>query len=192
MHVFGRHGDTNPPCRTMIPLPPIRPLPLHPSVTLRLPPFIRLHQSLPLTYRLSNPTDRLVTLSLQVEGTEAFVFAGPRKIPRLVLAPAEEHSLTMMVVPLVVGPSALPRLRVFEQERPSPTTSSGSGRAGDDEDAKAGPTMHELTVVAEQEVVEIKTPEQLSLEKDLRLARGGDSVDDGTQVSKPLMVLVLP
>ncbi|KAI5481898.1 hypothetical protein MNV49_000175 [Pseudohyphozyma bogoriensis] len=180
--LWRRHGETGAPARTVLPLPSMRPLPLHAVVSIRPPPFLTLHKSSTLVYRFSNPTDRLLTLSLQVDSSDGFVFAGPRKTPVMVLAPSEEREVPLAVIPLVVGTCVLPRLRVFEYERPQ----------DDGREEESQPVMKELRVVEELDVEEVKDPAQVSLETDLRFARGGDDVNNPNEVSKPFTVLVLP
>lgn len=73
-----------------------------------------------LHYTLSNPTSRLLHLATQIDSAiqpSSFVFAGPRKIASLVLAPGEETTISARIVPLMTGEFAIPRFRVFEVEQ---------------------------------------------------------------------------
>ena len=175
---YYRKGDQSPPTRTTFPLS-VRPVTLAPAITVRLPPYMTLHSPTLLSYRLSNPTDRLLSLSLQIDSADGFVFAGPRKTPHLVLAPAEERIVPVSVIPLIIGPCVVPRVRVFEL------------LGGDDE--SGAPRSRELPVVEEADVDEVVDPSQAHLETDLRSARGGeDGSDVGESASRPFAVLVLP
>jgi hypothetical protein len=184
------HGDASPPTLTSIPLLPLQPLPLNPAITLRLPPFLTLHQPFTLTYHFANPTPHLLSLSTQVDSADpgTFVFAGPRKFPVLLLAPDEERDISLVVIPLVVGPCALPRMRVFQHEREV-------GDQVDDRDPSAATEskMKELIVVGEADVHEIRDPVQVGLEEDLRMARGGREDEEGENGEvRPFVVMVLP
>ncbi|SCV68679.1 BQ2448_800 [Microbotryum intermedium] len=194
-----RRGSVANACRTLIPLPPLEPVMLEPTVTLSLPAILRLHDLTRLRYKFSNPTNRVTTLSFTVEGAEpgTFTFAGPRKFPSLVLAPDEERTLDMVVVPLVVGACALPRMRVFHHERvPLAPDDENDGEPYLDPSAprESARRARELKVVPETAVHEIKDPAQLLMEEDLRAARGGDRLDDaiGTPPPPPFVVMVLP
>lgn len=163
-----RHGSATPPSALRVPLPSLVTLPLVPQVTLALPPTLILHEPIALTYTLSNPTSRLLRLSTQVDSAPdpgTFVFAGPRKIPSLILAPSEQRELSVKVVPLVVGRCRLPRLRVFLHE------------LDETEQEKAT----EIMVVAQEAVR--KDP---GLEEELREARAEEPA------GSDFVVLVLP
>lgn len=159
------------------------------------------HTPTTLSYRLSNPTDRLLSLALQVDSSDGFVFAGPRKSPTLILAPSEERVVDLVVVPLVVGPSVVPRVRVFELERgvpSSPTSTSGGGQRPEEEDG--APKAKELAVVEEADVDQVRDPRQAHLEMDLWAARGGaaergeegEGGGDAEGPSRAFVVVVLP
>ncbi|KDE06050.1 hypothetical protein MVLG_03604 [Microbotryum lychnidis-dioicae p1A1 Lamole] len=186
--------------RTLLPLPPLEPVMLEPAVTLSLPATLRIHELTKMRYKFSNPTNRVTTLSFTVEGAEpgTFTFAGPRKYPSFVLAPDEERTLDMVVVPLVVGPCALPRMRVFHHERVplAPEDQSNEREAHLDPSApeESARRARELKVVAETAVHEMKDPAQVLMEEDLRAARGGDRLDDaiGNPPHSPFVVMVLP
>ncbi|GAA6036838.1 hypothetical protein JCM8097_006306 [Rhodosporidiobolus ruineniae] len=186
---------------TAILLPPIQPLPLLPTITLSLPPYLVLHEPTTLTYRFSNPTPRLVTLSSQLDSAtvaSSFVFAGPRRLPEWVLAPNEEREVSVRVVPLMVGEWALPRLRVWEVEHPPPP----SDYAQVDEEGRPlpppqpqQPRLHELEVEVESDAVEGEEERearaaQMELEAELRSARGTEDGAEGG--GKGVTVLVLP
>ncbi|KAM0752891.1 hypothetical protein T439DRAFT_323501 [Meredithblackwellia eburnea MCA 4105] len=191
--LWRRSGNETRPIRTSIPLV-VRPKPLYPTITVRLPPIMRLHAPTSLTYRFSNPTERLLTLSLQVDSSEGFVFAGPRKIPQMTVAPTEERNITLTVIPLLVGPCAVPRVRVFEVDRLSPVEETP---AGPTEDGVVQRKQKELPVVEEADVGQVVDQSQAHLETDLRIARGSER-DDASEVSagevlaRPFTVLVLP
>ncbi|SGY32475.1 BQ5605_C002g01369 [Microbotryum silenes-dioicae] len=186
--------------RTLLPLPPLEPVMLEPAVTLSLPATLRIHELTKMRYKFSNPTNRVTTLSFTVEGAEpgTFTFAGPRKYPSFVLAPDEERTLDMVVVPLVVGLCALPRMRVFHHERVplAPEDQSNEREAHLDPSApeESARRARELKVVAETAVHEMKDPAQVLMEEDLRAARGGDRLDDaiGNPPHPPFVVMVLP
>jgi hypothetical protein len=131
----------------------------------------------------------------------SFVFAGPRKIPSVILAPDEEQTIEVAVIPLMVGPCALPQLRVFQLE---PTASEGSAEqaAGggaqhastqQQQQQQQQPKMKELPVVAQSQVLDPSDPAQVELEDELRRARGGDDLAEARQRAvKHLVVTVLP
>lgn len=80
-----------------------------------MPASAVLHEPLTVKYVLTNPTRRVVTLSIQADSSpDQFVFSSVRKVPRTILAPFESREIEMRVVPLQVGPCSLPRLRVYE------------------------------------------------------------------------------
>lgn len=167
--------------RTTFLLPSVRRLPLEPTVTLKLPPFMVLHEPTPLTYKLSNPTGRLLVLSTQVDSAEGFVFAGPRKLPSLILAPYEEKGLQVVVIPLAVGQAIVPRLRVFENNE----------QTNEEREEDLPNPIREMQVVEETDVEAIKDPKQIALENELRGARG-ESVEEVEVRSRDFVVLVLP
>lgn len=158
---------------TRIPLPSLDPSLSTPSITLRLPTFLTLHAPANLLYRFSNPTSRLLNLSTSIEGAENFVFAGPRKFPRFVLAPEEERVLTLVVIPLAVGSCSLPRLRVFVDRTAEAT------RSEDLEEAEVRER------VVEEVTVNVETDSMIQSEKAASRAGEVGSRD-------PLVVLVLP
>ncbi|KAK4692347.1 trafficking protein particle complex subunit 11, partial [Phenoliferia sp. Uapishka_3] len=164
--LWRRKGDTFPPTRTTLPIS-LRPLQLTPTISVRLPPYMKLHQPTSLSYLFSNPTDRVLTLSMQIDSAEGFVFAGPRKTPSVILAPSEERTFNITVIPLVVGPCVVPRVRVFEIERISAEDELAVRREGDVPPPEA-PKMKELAVVEESAVGEVAEPSQAHLETDLR------------------------
>lgn len=160
----------------------MRSRPLQPRVTLSLPPYLKLHTASTLTYNFTNPTARLLTLSLQVDSSDSFVFAGPRKTPTIILAPSESREFSLAVIPLSIGPCALPRLRVFEQAPSSLTQGEEEGAAS---------RSREIDVVAEQALEQDLA--QKGLETDLRAATGAVVVsEDSRQGADNFLVLVLP
>ncbi|GAA5897386.1 hypothetical protein JCM8208_003259 [Rhodotorula glutinis] len=198
-----RSGSADALSHTRLRLAAPRPLPLVPTVTLRLPPFLTLQESTTLIYRLSNPTGRLVTLSSQLDSPETpstFAFAGARRLPEWVLGPSETRELHVRVVPLAAGHWALPRLRVWRVERPPPAP---LGRVDDNGYAPPppppqAPRLHELEVEVEGEAVVERDAAQVELEADLRSARGPDEEGEAgvggvkAPVGRAPVVLVLP
>lgn len=87
--------------------------------------------------------------------------------------------LDLAIIPLVVGPCVLPRLRVFEHER-----------RGDESDEVG--TVVELGVWEETDVVEVRDPAQVSLEGELKAAREeeGGEVREGAR--REFVVMVMP
>ena len=79
---------------------------------------------------------------------------------------------------MVVGPSVVPRVRVFE--------------VGDAVGEEGKRELRELNVVEESDVDQVRDPGQAHLETDLRAARGGeaDGVEGGEM--REFTVLVLP
>lgn len=170
---------------TTVPLPSLLPPPLAPLVSLRLPSHLSHHTPATLSYTLSNPTPQFLSLSSQIDSSPEFVFAGPRKFPRLFLAPDEERTIDVRVVPLAVGALKLPRFRVFQHE---------AAPEGEEVEER----VVEVVVAEENEVEVQKDPRQAGLEEDLKLARG-EEVEGGAAVTVlPLedirnhAVLVLP
>ncbi|GAA5977298.1 hypothetical protein JCM11641_000058 [Rhodosporidiobolus odoratus] len=199
LSVLWRRAGSSAQITTSLPLPPIKAASLLPAVMLQLPPYLVLHQPSTLTYRFSNPTGRVLTLSSQIDSPEvpsSFVFAGPRRFPEWILAPNEERELQVRVVPLTVGYWPLPRLRVWEVEQPPPVPN----HALVDEEGRplpppppAQPKLHELEVQLETEATFEPDPVQVELEADLRSARGGDEDDaERPAKGKAPVVLVLP
>lgn len=201
LEIEWRRSDTRdaPLTRTLLRLTAPRPLPLVPTVTLRLPPFLVLHEPITLLYLISNPTVRLCTLSAQLDGPSTpstFAFAGARRLPEFVLAPHETREVRIRVVPLAAGTWTLPRLRVWRVEHaPAPARVDENGYAV----APPPPRLFELDVEIEGDVVEEPDAAQAELEADLRSARGGgaeDEIDAGAGGKAPLgrapVVLVLP
>ncbi|KAM0793128.1 hypothetical protein ACM66B_000606 [Microbotryomycetes sp. NB124-2] len=126
-----RSGSDRAECRTTLWLPPLLNRPLEPSITLRLPPFVKLHTPVKLQYHFSNPTMDVLRLYISFDSAPApgtFVFAGPRREPNFVLVPDEERDLSITVIPLALGHLALPRMRVFLQEQVA-VASDGTGVA---------------------------------------------------------------
>ncbi|GAA6001644.1 hypothetical protein JCM10207_002245 [Rhodosporidiobolus poonsookiae] len=202
LDVTWQRAGTTSPTVTAIPFPPIQPAPLLPSITLRLPPYFTLHEPTTLLYRFSNPTGRLLTLSSQIDSPavpSSFVFSGPRRLPEWLLAPNEERTIAVRVVPLLVGEWTLPRFRVWEVEHPPPGSTAATGETTTvDEEGRAiavavpqagQPRLHELEVRVETDAVEgvgeVKDPAQAVLEADLRSARGEDAATG-------IVVTVLP
>ncbi|GAA5850035.1 hypothetical protein JCM8547_000988 [Rhodosporidiobolus lusitaniae] len=198
IEITWRRADAPSASVTAIPLPPIKPLPLFPTVTLSLPPHLVLHEPTILTYHFSNPTGRVVTLSSQIDSAEvasAFVFAGARRLPEWILAPAEERSVHVRIVPLAVGSWSIPRLRVWEVEHPPPQPE----HALVDEEGRPLPAppppqakLHELQVEVETDAVEEPDPVQVELEADLRSAREDDGESGKGGAGRAAVVLVLP
>ncbi|GAA5919086.1 hypothetical protein JCM1841_003742 [Sporobolomyces salmonicolor] len=196
-----RAGTSDRPTVTSVALPSLNPLPLLPRVSLRVPPFLVLHQPVTLTYRFSNPTPRLLTLSTHIDSAEhasSFVFAGLRKIPSFFLAPDEEREVRVTVVPLVVGQWALPKLRAFEVEQVQQPQPRHPGEIVE-QDRKPLPQvlqtkLRELEVVVETDAIEEKDPAQVGLEADLRSARDEDDGGElsGGAAARAPVVLVLP
>lgn len=120
-------------------------------------------------------------LSAQVDSAEGFVFAGPRKFPSLILAPYEERVLQVVVVPLVVGQTTIPRLRVFENNE----------QANEEREEDLPEIIRELQVVEETDVEVVKDPKQRILENELRGARG-EAEEEVEVRSRDFEVLVLP
>lgn len=100
-----------------------------------------------------------------MDGIDGFVFAGPRKISRMLLAPQEERDLTFTVIALVLGASSLPRLRVFEQERELEERMVEGI-------IQSVPIVTEWDVNADNAVQVVSSPQQEKLEMELRAARG--------------------
>lgn len=199
-----RSGSSDALSLTRLRLAAPRPLPLLPTVTLQLPPFLTLHEPTILTYRLSNPTSRLVTLSSQLDSPETpstFAFAGARRLPEWVLGPSETRELQVRVVPLAAGSWALPRLRVWRVERPppapAPARTDDNGYAPPQPPPQQ-PRLYELEVDVEGDAVVEPDAAQVELEADLRSARGADEDGEaGMGASKvppgrAPVVLVLP
>lgn len=190
------HGSTAPPTALRRPLPPLQPLPLLPQVALALPPTLVLHTPTTLLYTLSNPTPRLLRLSAQIDSAPepgTFVFAGPRKLPTLLLAPYEQREVGIKVVPLAMGRCRLPRLRVFLHE-------AGVAGAGELQGEQQGTVVPEDKVtevfVVAQEVVRMPEGEGEGreqrgvLEEELRSARL--SSEDAGRLGSDFSVMVLP
>ncbi|GEM06476.1 glutathione transferase omega-1 [Rhodotorula toruloides] len=182
---------------TRLKVHPPKPPPLAPTVVLRLPPYLVLHQPVTLSYRFSNPTSRLHTLSSQLDLAEipsAFAFAGPRRLTEWTLAPFEDQEMRVRLVPLIAGRFALPRMRVWQIEYPAQPVQD----AYEDEEQRRQqaqqPKATELEVQIESDVVEEREPSQVELEADLKTARGGDDGAGGGKASlgSAPVVLVLP
>ncbi|BGO96780.1 hypothetical protein NBRC10513v2_000716 [Rhodotorula toruloides] len=176
---------------------PPKPPPLTPTILLRLPPYLILHQPVTVSYRFSNPTSRLLTLSSQLDLAEvpsAFAFAGPRRLTEWTLAPFEERELRVRLVPLIAGRFALPRLRVWQIEYPAQLAQDEYSDEEQERRQAQQPKATELEVEVESDVVEERDPAQAGLEADLRTARGGDEDVAGGKapLGRPPVVLVLP
>lgn len=180
-----RRNSTQSTSSTRLVLPSLRPLPLHPSISVKVPPYMTLNHPTTVIYRFSNPTSRLLSLATQVDSSDHFVFAGPRKFPLLVLAPSEERSIPLSVIPLVTGSCALPRMRVFEQSKEAPR-----GRGEDGEELPPLDPI-ELHVVEDMDAEEIKDAETARMEGDLKAARGRGA-SEGRDAARDFMVLVVP
>lgn len=124
---------------------------------------------------------------MQIDSSEGFVFAGPRKFPTLILSPGEWKYEQIVVVPLVVGEWRIPRMRVFEHERRREGEERREG-----EDGKEEVRMKEIQVTEETDISEIKDPKQILLERELRKARGEDEEMDELVEIKEFRTLVLP
>ncbi|GAA6061932.1 hypothetical protein JCM10212_001500 [Sporobolomyces blumeae] len=209
-----RSGQTGFPTTTLLPFPSLRPTTLEPRITLRIPPALKVHTATTLEYCLSNPTPHLLHLATQIDSApqpSSFVFAGPRKTPSLVLAPGEERTVEVRVVPLVAGHLAIPRFRVFQVdpagpdsvpplEAPSSVRTSVDGRQTP---VPPPPRMKELSVEVETE--RLREPGEprserdevdgfTGLESELRNARGEGTASSQVSPPKPreTRVLVLP
>jgi hypothetical protein len=185
------------PTVTRLKVHPPKPPPLAPTIVLRLPPFLVLHQPVTLSYRFSNPTSRLLTVSSQLDLAEvpsAFAFAGPRRLTEWTLAPFEEREMRVRLVPLVAGRFAIPRMRVWLVEYAAQLAQgehdNGEGPQQPVQQVKAT----ELDVQIDSEVVRERDPAEVVLEADLRNA--GSEDDDAGGVKAPPgrapVVLVLP
>ncbi|GJN91753.1 hypothetical protein Rhopal_004776-T1 [Rhodotorula paludigena] len=201
-----RSGTDVEPASTHLRLAAPKPVLDMPTITLALPPFLTVHQPATVTYRFSNPTGRVVTLSSQVDSStdvpSTFVFAGPRRLPEWTLAPYEEREVQVRVVPLAAGHCALPRMRVWQIEHPPPPTRDELETRVDEEGRaippppRPQPKVHEVEVEVESEAIEEVDPAQAELEADLRSAREGDESESNAggkaPPGRPHIVLVLP
>ncbi|KAK4058130.1 hypothetical protein OIO90_000869 [Microbotryomycetes sp. JL221] len=154
--LWRRYESPGTPSKTAFAMPALPPLTLEPAITLRLPPFVRLHEPKTLHYHLSNPTMEVVRLYLSFDSAPepgTFVFAGPRREPAFLLMPDEERDLDITVVPLALGHLALPRMRVFKQEdAPPEEMTDGQSRGSDGQDVQGAKIRNrELAVVAEHD-----------------------------------------
>ncbi|BGP28998.1 hypothetical protein JCM10296v2_000734 [Rhodotorula toruloides] len=176
--------------------PPKPPL-LAPTILLRLPPYLIIHQPVTLSYRFSNPTSRFLTLSSQLDLAEvpsAFAFAGPRRLTEWTLAPFEVREMRVRLVPLIAGRFALPRMRVWQIEYPAQLAQDEYSDEEQERRQARQPKATELEVEVESDVVEEQDPAQIGLEADLRNARGGDAdaASGKAPLGRPPVVLVLP
>lgn len=175
--------------KTILPLPPIYSVPLSPTVTLSLPPTMILHQPTTLIYKLSNPTRRLLNLSISIDSSEGFVFSGSRKFQNFILSPGEWRFEKIIVVPLVVGDWRIPRMRVFEIERDigrEVVVQQGG------EVKEEGIRMKEIQVTEGTDLVQIRDSKQILLERELRKARGEREDDEAVEEIKEFRTLILP
>lgn len=95
----------------------------------------------------------------------------------------------MNIIPLMAGTCALPRFRAYEHERSEDGSAQPIAAPGEKD------SRFELKVVGITETVDVKSPAQVTLEGDLRVARGLSreveewSEGEGTGIFN---VLVLP
>ncbi|KAK4054805.1 hypothetical protein OIV83_000729 [Microbotryomycetes sp. JL201] len=114
-----RAGHDTASSRANFVLPPLVAPPPEPTVSLRLPPYVKLHTPVTLKYHFSNPTMDVLRMYISFDSAPTpgtFVFAGPRREPNFILVPDEERDLSITVIPLALGHFGLPRMRVFLQE----------------------------------------------------------------------------
>lgn len=180
--------------RSRIPLHPPTALPVEPSATLLLPPYLTVHEQIDLAYTFANPTSQSIVMTAQLDSPEVpstFVFSGPRRFGEFVVPPYEERELFVRIVPLVAGEWMLPRMRVWtvqhthEASRQEPTASVAQHPV---------PNFVELEVDIEGDTPIDVDPAQAELEADLRTAREGD--ESGASYQGPPgrapIILVLP
>ena len=143
---LNRTETTEPPTTTTIlPFPPVRQLPLLARVTLQLPPSMTANSPIPLEYVISNPTPRILHLASQIDPPSqpnSLAFAGPRHATSIVLAPGEERTIQVRIVPLLPGKLPIPRFRVYEVEQIATPVFDEDGRP-------VPPRMRELEVETE-------------------------------------------
>ncbi|GAA5993976.1 hypothetical protein JCM5350_003513 [Sporobolomyces pararoseus] len=141
-----RTETTEPPTTTTIlPFPPVRQLPLLARVTLQLPPSMTANSPIPLEYVISNPTPRILHLASQIDPPgqpNSLAFAGPRHATSIVLAPGEERTIQVRIVPLLPGKLPIPRFRIYEVEQIATPVFDEDGRP-------VPPRMRELEVETE-------------------------------------------
>ncbi|GAA94378.1 uncharacterized protein L969DRAFT_96482 [Mixia osmundae IAM 14324] len=127
---------------------------LHPQITAQsvavavdLPAVIRLHMPTSIRFTICNdsPT-RLLKLTAQMDSSESWVFAGPRKIARFSVLPRRQRELRFALVAIgMPGHTTIPRLRVYEVVDPPPQPASEAN--AEPALPPPQPTLRELAVV---------------------------------------------
>lgn len=118
-------------------------------MTTDLPHHVHLYERTKITYVIQNPSDRQIAeVMWQVDVTDQWVYAGPRKMDRVRLLPQSSRSISIEAVPLVLGDIEGPLVRVFERVRAKRQGKSflDEGSDDDDDDEVEGKGVQELSI----------------------------------------------
>lgn len=111
-----REGSTGPVTSSSVTMPTVRveSAPLY--VEMFLPAHGWVRTPMAVSYHIYNHTTRLLELELNMEASDAFMFAGHKQL-QLRILPESVHKLDYNLYPLLSGLVALPRLRLTVPER---------------------------------------------------------------------------
>ncbi|XP_022665892.1 trafficking protein particle complex subunit 11-like isoform X3 [Varroa jacobsoni] len=108
-----------------LPAPVILSCPL--SLSLEAPAHARVSTPLYISYHLRNRSERVQELSLQVNSSEGFMFAGSKQLS-LRIAPGAVKRLQYTLYPLVAGYVALPKLQLLLDPSVAPVEMDSAAR----------------------------------------------------------------